>query len=154
MDWYHSESGVNYLFSGSIAAAWHILPSDIQENLTDPTLMATRAFVGMRTETSPTNAVGFLSVGLIAWSYTSDLEPLEIPSVMSPDGDMDWIARWVGVVPYGAPAGFLPNPNIFDNTHLVKARRRLGNDRSLLIVFQAVDVTGHIGLDLRTLIKE
>jgi hypothetical protein len=73
---------------------------------------------------------------------------------MSPDGDMDWIARWVGPVPFGSPIGTLPNPNIFDNTHLVKARRRLGNDRSLLLVYETVGVGAHIVSDIRTLIKE
>jgi hypothetical protein len=54
----------------------------------------------------------------------------------------------------GTNAGTLLSPNIFDNTHLVKARRRLGNDRSLLIVYESVNLSASIALDLRTLIKE
>jgi hypothetical protein len=153
MDWYHSETGQR-LFINEHAAAWHILPSTIQPELTDPTLMASRAFVGIRTFETPIIPGAFAGIGLIAWSYVDDNIPLQIPSVMAPDGDMDWICRWIGVVPQGTPAGTQLNPNIFDNTHLSKARRRLGNDRSLLIVYQTVDVGADFGLDLRTLIKE
>jgi hypothetical protein len=153
MDWYHSETGQR-LFINEHAAAWHILPSTIQPYLTDPTLMATRAFCAIRTFETPIVPGAFAAIGVIAWNYVTDFIPLEIPSVLAPDGDMDWICRWIGVAPQGTPAGTFLNPNIFDNTHLSKARRRLGNDRSLLIVYQTVDVGADFGLDLRTLIKE
>jgi hypothetical protein len=153
MDWYHSETG-QFLPANTHAAAWHILPSTIQPELTDPTLMALRAFIGIKTSQLPLALGAFVGVGVIAWNYVDDNIPLQIPSVMAPDGDMDWIARWVGVALPGTFDGTQLNPNIFDNTHLVKARRRLGNDRSLLIVYQTVDVAAFIGMDLRTLIKE
>jgi len=153
MDWYHSESA-GFNPPNTHSAAWHILPSVIQPDLTDPTLMAARAFVGMRTLSYSTALGAFVGIGLIAWNYVDDATPLQIPSVQAPDGDFDWIARWVGIVHPSTLPGTDLNPNIFDNTHLVKARRRLGNDRSLLVVFQTVAVSAYIALDLRTLIKE
>ncbi len=156
MDWYHSQSFVS-LGPGQKSSTWHILPSVIQPDLTDPTLMALRAFLQFRLDAGTTTGTGFVALGIIAWSYVTDAAPTlaaDTPSVMSPDGDMDWIARWVSPVLNGTNAGTLLSPNIFDNTHLVKARRRLGNDRSLLIVYESVNLSASIALDLRTLIKE
>jgi hypothetical protein len=117
--------------------------------------MATRCFLNMTT-TSSGSSGGFLAIGMIAWNYVTDAVPTaaDTPSVMSPDGDMDWIARWVGAATPSTGIGVPLNPNIFDNTHLVKARRRLGNDRGLLVVFEAVAIGGQFSIDLRTLIKE
>jgi hypothetical protein len=156
MDWYHAQITVANLGINQHIAEWLILPSDIQENLTDPTLMAIRAFLNMRTtsECCFTGFGGFAGIGVIAWNYVDDNVPLDIPQVLSPDGDMDWIARWIGVAPMTTPAGTNLNPNIFDNTHLNKARRRLGNDRSLLVVFETVDISANYAIDLRALIKE
>ncbi len=157
MDWYHSISNALIFGDNEVACGWHILPSEIQPFLTDPTLMASRAFVHMLAY----GEVGFAAIGLISWNYIDDGDPNPCPNPLTPDGDMDWIARWVG--PYttqvGAPVQLL-NPNIFDNTHLSKARRRLGNDRSLLICYAMDDFIigagafASLSLDLRTLIKE
>jgi hypothetical protein len=71
---------------------------------------------------------------------------------------MDWIVRIVGFIAPFALAGFAPNPNIFDNTHLSKAKRRLGSQTGILVCFAAGLGSGapgvDFGIDVRCLIKE
>ncbi len=154
MDWVFAQLDVQQqnIFTSS---AWLIDPITTLETFTDPTLMATRAFVGMRTTGVQTNGTGFVAVGLTVWHGFDALSPAEPPGPLD-DADFDWINRWVGIVPFGTPPGAMLNPNIFDNTHLSKARRRLPSGTGLLVCFQAqnVDNLVAIGIDLRCLIKE
>jgi hypothetical protein len=154
MDWYHSQ-GLGGVAPGDRIGGWHILPSVIQPDLTDPTLMATRIVASGRTAAT-TLFGGFAGVGLIRWNYINDALPDPLPNVFSPDGDMDWIARVVTAVPSGTLAGSILQFSFLDKQYESKARRRLGNDSSLLIVFaNEVDQSDiNFASDIRTLIKE
>jgi hypothetical protein len=154
MDWVCAQLDVSQanLFTSS---AWLIDPIEVLDTFTDPTLMATRAFLAMRTSTTQVTGGGFVGVGIIAWDGTSALSPAEPPGPID-DCDFDWINRWVGIAPDGTTAGAQLNPNLFDNSHLSKARRRLPSGTGLLVCFQAKQMDGPtaIGIDIRCLIKE
>ncbi len=153
LDWVCAQMDV--VLGNSIGAAWLIDPIFTLETFTDPTLMATRAFVSMRQLGEQTVGTGFASIGIIAWDGTSSLAPLDPPGPLS-DCDFDWINRWVGIVHVGSLTGTLLNPNVFDNTHLSKARRRLPSGTGLLVCFEGEGVIQALdfGIDIRCLIKE
>jgi len=156
MDWVCAQVDAR-LAPGSIACAWIHDPIETLETFTDPTLMATRQFTIMRQESTQNAGLsGFAAMGIIAWDGVSAAAPTECPGPLS-DCDFDWVVRVVGIVIAGAPAGSLLNPNVFDNTHLSKARRRLPSQTGLLIAFETdADNTGVVafGTDVRCLLKE
>jgi hypothetical protein len=142
--------------AGSKIAGYVFLPSMARADYTDPTLMATRQFTSMRLNTTQT-LTGFAAAGVIVWEDINDTVPAaaDLPGPLT-DCDLDWIVRVVGIAHGNMPAGSLLNPNVFDNTHLSKARRRLGSSGGLLVVFQgdADIISVNIGMDVRVLIKE
>ncbi len=155
MDWVCATLDVA-LGGTDIACAWLIDPIETLETFTDPTLMATRAFVQIRIEGASFVGIGgFAAIGLIAWDGVTALPPLDCPGPLS-DCDFDWVARWVGVINRQLPAATILNPNVFDNTHLSRARRRLPTQTGLLVVFETESANSsvHFGIDLRCLIKE
>ena len=145
-----------YAMSGNGSAAstkvgtWGILPSVISLE-TDPTAMAIRmfGFVG-GTVDSTGDTVG---IGVIAWSYVpgSDAVPAAIPGPVS-DGSADWMWWWVApfVTQVGTSFSFVESDSVINS----KARRRLGNDRSLLVVVESVGITANYHYHGRALIKE
>ncbi len=155
MDWYCGQTWGDIV--NACSSNWLILPSDVQDKLTDPTLMATRAWGGMRTSNTQITNGGFAGIGLIAWSYASDDPPVgsSCPGVIT-DCDLDWIARWVGTLPSGQPGGVLLDQVVFDLAHSVRSRRRLGNDRAILIAVEGFQLSGSVSyaFDFRCLLKE
>jgi hypothetical protein len=138
-----------------LVCSWVIAPEDLAFEFTDPTLMATRAFLQMYLAgpSVPAGVGGIAAIGLIAWDGLvsppiGDLCPGPIRNC-----DYDWVARWSAPVPAGAPVGVL-SPNIFDNTHLSRARRRLPTGTGLLVAFETIEIPVNFALDIRCLIKE
>jgi hypothetical protein len=154
MDWVCAQLDVEQ-FNQLTSNAWLISPAETLETFTDPTLMATRAYLAMRTTVTQVGGAGYIGIGLIAWDGTELISSADPPGPMT-DCDFDWINRWVGVAPNGAPAGTFLNPNVFDNTHLSKARRRLPSGTGLLVCFQGLFLSGGVSaaIDVRCLIKE
>ncbi len=154
VDWEGALFGVS-LGGNSIYADWVVEPDFINQNLTDPTLMATRiqgnAF---------SNAGGggfFYAFGIIVWNFVDPfLPPIEIPDPLV-NADYDWIIRGVGhSVTAGGATSFIDIHNADDGgTWSSQARRRLGNDRSILAVFATETfVSAQFGIDVRCLLKE
>ena len=151
MDWTCAQMDVE-LAPDLKACAWLIDPIDVLETFTDPTLMATRQFSNIRSLSS-TGATGtFAAIGVIAWDGIDELPPADCPGPLS-DCDFDWIVRIVSPIPASAPSAN-GNPNIFDNTHLSKARRRLPSQTGILVAFETEGVTASFAIDIRCLIKE
>ncbi len=168
MDWECAQTQVTALdvgsnFTGAIVAAnWIVTPDKIRQDYTDPTLMATRWFLGF--QFSRTAAGGaqdriFAAAGIIAWDSIDDGIPVFPPGPIT-HCDLDWINRYVFQFSAGAPSGSGGPGDLWDNVHLSKAKRRLGNDRGILICFEGFGFNPsefdklNIGADVRCLIKE
>ena len=152
LDWVCAQFDVTA--GNGISCAWLMDPLEVLETFTDPTLMATRTFLSVRNSGTQGVDGGFAAFGIIAWDGISAAPPTDCPGPLS-DCDFDWINRIVAPVVAGATVGFM-NPNIFDNTHLSKARRRLPSQTGLLVVFEGEGLTNNqnYGADVRCLIKE
>jgi hypothetical protein len=145
VDW-EAAQFAGFVPNGGIFCDWIVEPDFINQNLTDPTLMATRWF-GSFQNTFPT--LGFAAAGIIAWNFVDPfLPPVECPDPIS-DGDFDWITRFVCT--FTAATAVI---TISDSSQLVsQARRRLGNDSSLLLVI-STEINLNFIVDARCLIKE
>ncbi len=157
MDWYCGD------FDGTVATAenkckWLIKPSQMHA-LSDPTVMALRmAFIyGIGDAGAATNQ-SIISFGVIAWNYLSvdgvpdDDPPTDCPSPIT-QCDADWL--WLVDNPFAigntgnGGNAFGPESHVSS-----KARRRLGNDKSLLLVVDAFASGYNFHAHGRVLVKE
>jgi hypothetical protein len=153
----------------NLVGDWVVDPLVMREDYTDPTLMASRWFVEV-TEAQPPTGFGLptatVGVGLIAWDATLS-EGLEGPDALDlprpvGDTDYDWIQRFVCHFGPDNDKDNRVRRNDWDLVHLSKAKRRLGNSRSILMVAEAVSfdagssISGlySVEVDVRCLIKE
>ncbi len=155
MDWYCGDfNGLIAPGTGNIQCDWLILPSELHEQTTDPTLMATR--VALAAEVAGggtlTNNESIVALGIIAWNYVDDTIPTPCPGPLR-DCDADWIYWWAAP---GVPttSGVFHTNGGADTNILSKARRRLGNDQSLLIAVESLVQSYNFHLHARCLIKE
>ena len=150
MDWYCGNfDGITV--EGVPECAWAILPSELHEETTDPTLMASRVALRNNPVTAPANNAAIAAFGIIAWNYVDDTVPTMCPDPLA-NCDFDWV-WWHGsprVVNDASPEGNGGS----DTQILSKARRRLGNDQSLLFVVSSVGQPWNFHLHARFLIKE
>jgi hypothetical protein len=133
----------------SLYCDWVIEPDFINNNLTDPTLMATR-WQGVIHQFATPGLIPFAAMGLIAWNFVDPFSgPLECPDPIL-DSDYDWIARFVAINPTGSALFTVISA---DSLLISQARRRLGNDKSILLVVASESVI-NFGVDVRCLLKE
>ncbi len=151
MDWICGDSDgtiVNDKF-----CRWLVPPSILREDFTDPTLMSTMVWLSLVLEGgNSTSVVGF---GIIVVSAFDDADPVAAacPGPIS-DCDADWV-----YLNY-APSAGLGSVIATMDTELDRrsqAKRRLGNDKAILLVFEgfslgAASAAGHA--HVRCLIKE
>ncbi len=144
--------------------AWLCEPKVLAEHFTDPTAMAVRVWGSARPlqTTVPVSAFAF---GVIAWNFVTDpttglaVLPNPCPRLINtgPQGcqDEDWMYQWLLPSAGGetSSATFLRYINDGDD-RISKARRRLGNDKGLLLVAQGVGVAYDFHVHVRALIKE
>ncbi len=152
MDWECAQLATNALPTDGISCAWVVLPSVMRGRYTDPTLMASRWWLD-GTVAAQGAAGGFLGVGLIAWDSPTDATPALCPDPLD-QCDLDWITRhvWPRAATQGAA---LLNGVTFDLDHLSKAKRRLGNQSSILYVASSTGAgAATFAADIRVLIKE
>jgi hypothetical protein len=158
MDWEAAQINIVGVGIGGKAAAQVVTATEIDQQYTDPTLMASRWFLGAQLTTAATGP-GFIGHGLIRWDDLNDTAPVgaEVPGVLS-DANLDWINRFVTPIFAGQGGAGTGVAGVFwDNTHLSKAKRRLGTSGTILY---CVEVNGggaavvSFGADVRLLIKE
>jgi hypothetical protein len=158
MDWECSQVSGN-VFAGNVESGWVVDPDTVREDYTDPTLMATRQFCNATIVQRPTASFFYEygAIGLIRW------DQMDAGLVLNPPGplrncDADWIVRIVFPFHTLQPIGTAIGANIFDNTHLSKAKRRLGSNSGILCVFEVASTAAGaqlaFGIDARCLIKE
>jgi hypothetical protein len=154
MDWECAQASISGLGNAK-SGAYIVKPSDLRIFYTDPTLMVSRWFCHLSTTATQANSGGFVSVGLIKWDDINDTAPAsaDLPGPLT-NCDLDWINRFVVGVPIGTPASSYEL--VLDTVHISKAKRRIGSDSGILLVFENTDLTGTSGgaIDVRCLIKE
>ncbi len=120
------------LGANSGGCAWILDPITAREFYVSPTILAIRSFVQFLFGSVSNNfGPGFVSCGIIRWDGVDDQPPVDCPLPLT-DGNLDWMCRWVSPLPVGLAAGAVLSPNIFDITHLSKAKRKLENTAGLL----------------------
>ena len=133
-----------------------VLPSELESEYVDPTLLATRLCSGIRVTTSPTGAVSGVAIGVIAWDDVNDTVPAaaDAPGPYR-DSDLDWIARQVACIPVGTPAG-TQYESADGFSYLSKARRKLGASRGILCTVEAsgTSIVVNVSLDVRCLLQQ
>jgi len=137
------------------SSAYILNPTDVRTSFVSPTWIANRAFLNCLNAITMVGG-GFAGVGLIRWTDLDNVAPTpaDTPGVFS-DGNMDWLARWVAPYPSGVLAGTLGNMNIFDNTHLSKAKRKLENSAGILCCFEVLAASSfNFACDFRFLIQQ
>ncbi len=159
MDWY--AGSVN----GAVAATssnvgWAILPSQLHPE-TDPTLMALRISATIRLGQTAVNG-SIVGVGIIAHPYlttagvASDALPgaANFPTPVTM-GDADWAYLWLCPEATNIALGTICDNQLGpQGLSLSKARRRLGNNQSLLVVIQTISLSVDYHIHVRSLIKE
>jgi hypothetical protein len=165
MDWIVGEidSSTVGLAGTPPVCAWVCDPPQLTNDFTDPTLMALRVWGSCQPTgtTSPTSAFAF---GVIAWNYVTDpatgqaVLPNPCPRLINtfPQGcqDEDWVYQWLVPSAGGEPATAASVRYIEGSERLSKARRRLGNDKGLLMVAQGATSSYNFHIHVRALIKE
>jgi hypothetical protein len=158
MDWECAQLSTT-VFGGNLEAGWIVDPETVRQDYTDPTLMATRQFslASLKTINNTNPFFEYAAIGIIRWDHTDSTVPLNAPGPLR-NCDADWIVRIVFLIAPATAIGSNLSSNIFDNTHLSKAKRRLGNNSGILACFETAATAGNysvaFGLDARCLIKE
>ncbi len=160
MDWIRG--GIDSVGTGQAAQTplcdWLCDPAELRDEFTDPTLMVVRV-AGMHQATAATGGQAVFGFGIIAWNFATDgagnsLVPTQCPRLFDDEcQDEDWIYRSItpyvaGITGFGQVDG--------GEASMSKARRRLGNDKGLLLVVQSAtagDVFNY-HYHVRALIKE
>jgi len=157
MDWWRGTFNSNAAGS-SVQCAWMMLPSLLQ-GLSDPTSMAARIAVATRTLDAAT-AGDTIAYGVIAWDYVDPITnavPVPCPALirLPLEQDLDWLWRYDIPLAAGTPAGIVDsNSNGPESYVSTRAKRRLGNQSSLLFVAQNVGIGVEFHAHWRVLVKE
>jgi len=141
------------------ACAWILDPATAREFYVSPTILAIRSFVQMRLGSVALSLdAGYAALGIIRWDGLDATAPVDCPLPLT-DGNLDWMARWVQPIPLGTNSGTILAPNIFDLTHLSKAKRKLENTAGLLISWEfdaGIEITSAVSIasDHRYLLQQ
>ncbi len=158
MDWVCGEidSETGGVSSPTAVCEWLGNPAEFKDIFTDPTAMALRVWG----QTSPTvqvsNSVAVFAFGIIAWNYTIDaagntVVPTECPNPID-QCDADWLYLYLRPSVVSDSGAVLVGTT--ESDRVSRARRRLGNDRWLLLVASSKAANYNYHFHVRALIKE
>ncbi len=165
MDWVAGEidSTTGGAAGSTPGCSWLCDPGEMVRDFTDPTLMALRVW-GQARPNGATTALSVFGLGIISWNFTTDADgvavvPTQCPRLFNLPGqgcqDEDWIYQWI-IPSAGGEDSTTGRQTVNDGAdRQSKARRRLGNDRGILFVVQALGVVNYdYHFHARALIKE
>ena len=149
MDWICGDATLNGV-SVDTACTWLVPPSDLRTQFTDPTLMSTMVWGSV----APTTSAGSGAVagfGIIVWSATpDDSVPTECPGPIT-ECEYDWLYLHIYPMLPGTAVALFNGDNLDRRS---QAKRRLGNDKGILLVAQSLVTTSNFHYHVRCLIKE
>jgi hypothetical protein len=150
MDWECGDLNTN--ISGVPVCKWLVPPSELRERYTDPTLMSTMVWLSLVSDGAATSSDAIGAFGIIVVSAFDDNNPTGVacPSPIN-DCDADWVYLNYATTVIGS-VGQVSMDTELDRRS--QAKRRLGNDKGILLVFDSLnqDYNGHA--HIRCLIKE
>ncbi len=131
-DWYGLSTFNGVVVAGTPMCSWAILPSVIDTELVDPTVIMCRIAYLISNATQPANNSSVFALGLIRWNFIDDTIPTQCPRPLT-DVDADWLYWAASPYTSQVPAGSLgSNGSGPESLVRTKAKRKLGNDSSLL----------------------
>jgi len=132
--------------SAGTFCSWILQPTFLDQEFTDPTVMATRMLWQFQATGTPVLSTMW-AAGVIVWDgYLNNL-PDVCPSPL--DGSLDWLVRQVHPYAETAPNA-LGTPQ--DSIYYSKARRKLEKPQGVLFVVQ-LPVASFFAADVRILLK-
>ena len=141
-DWFELRATQALIVPGTPQAAWAILPSVIDIELTDPTVLGGRISAMARNVTVPAANTSYVGFGLIKWNFTDDTVPTQVPRPIT-DVDADWLWWWIVPIANGGASQFQGNGAGPESLLRFKSKRKLGNDSSLLWAFEAAGAVNY-----------
>lgn len=156
MDWECGGQDGALLAADQKDCDWLIPPSDFRTGYTDPTLMSTMVW-GQFVSIGPAGVTGIAGFGIIVVSAFDDAAPTaaSCPGPVS-DCDADWV--YLFLAPFaqqdaGVRESHSPSVELDRRS---QARRRLGNDKAILLVSELVGTSTDVNYHwhVRCLIKE
>ncbi len=134
---------------------WLIPPSVLREGYTDPTLMSTMVWGMVQHTTTGPDVISVAALGIIVVSAFDDADPVAAacPGPIT-DCDADWV--YLFFAPTAVQSASVVTTSI-GNSELDRrsqAKRRLGNDKAILMVAEALNDDYAAHMHVRCLIKE
>ncbi len=154
MDWICGDLNVEGFSNPDRVCKWLVPPSELREGFTDPTLMSTMVWLTLIPQGQPTSTAPIAGFGIIVVFVFDDAEPV---GDACPGPITDCSADWVYLNYYLATPGI--GGGVSMGTELDRrsqAKRRLGNDKGILFVFEAFGASQNFFgyAHVRCLIKE
>ncbi len=153
MDWECGELD-STLTANSKECKWLIPPSALRDGYTDPTLMASMVWLQMSVTVPGPDSSSVSGFGIIVVSAFSDVDPFGdgCPGPLT-DCSADWVCLAFNPVAVNtaAPVTFTASDY---HDRMSKAKRRLGNDKGILLVGETLVTSARIHAHVRCLIKE
>ena len=133
---------------------WLVAPSILRDGYTDPTLMSTMVWHFARI-LQASAAGSIVALGIIVWNGVTDVDPAgdECPGPIT-SCEADWV--WLMLYPLvpGSATNTLLETGGQELDRRSQAKRKLGNDKGILLVVETVGVAADFHVHTRHLIKE
>ena len=152
MDWECGQLNVTTVLETS-TCNWLVAPSVLRDKYTDPTLMSTMVWLEASPGANP-QAGSIVGFGIIVVTAFNDADPLGVncPDPIE-DCDADWVYLWYKPYVFGGTIPFDQNAGS-ELDRRSQAKRRLGNDKAILLVASSIGQGINIHAHVRCLIKE
>ncbi len=141
--------------AGTKQCEWLIPPSELKAGYTDPTLMSTMVWGQSQMTSTGADASSVLGFGLIVVSAFSDVNPTgdDCPGPLT-DCDADWVYLWLAPTAVRTVSTVTYTIGSSDLDRRSQAKRRLGNDKAILLVVESIGSEFAAHYHARCLIKE
>ncbi len=131
---------------------WLVPPSTLREQFTDPTLMSTMVWLSLGASSAPATNTSVGGFGIIVVSAFDDADPtLDACPGPFTDCDADWVYLNFATATQGSRTFTTMNSELDRRS---QAKRRLGNDKGILLVFESNNFSFDGHAHVRCLIKE
>ncbi len=154
MDWECGELEVG-LAANEKFCRWLIPPSELRDKYTDPTLMSSMVWGMMSHTADVADASSLGAFGIIVVSAFDDAEltGANCPGPIS-DCSADWAYLFLGPTAVAGSSTVSYSIGSCDLDRRSQAKRRLGNDKAILLVAETKSDFFYMHLHVRCLIKE
>ncbi len=141
--------------AGTKECGWLIPPSELRSGYTDPTLMSTMVWGMAQHSSAGQDVSSVIGLGIIVVTAFDDVTPTgtACPGPIT-DCDADWVYLFFGPTAVLTASVITWSLGSCDLDRRSQAKRRLGNDKAILLVAEALNDDFAAHLHVRCLIKE